>query len=54
MFDRAHFARFLVANKCDIPKAMAHFKEYLQWRKTAKIDNLLVRQLFIDNVFLGT
>lgn len=42
MFDRAHFARFLVSNNLDVTKALNHFKEYLQWRKTSKIDNLLV------------
>jgi hypothetical protein len=42
MFDRAHKARFLVANKFDIKKALEHFKEYLLWRKNSKIDNLLV------------
>jgi hypothetical protein len=42
MFDRAHFARFLVSNKFDVAKALEHFKEYLKWRKTSKIDNLLV------------
>lgn len=42
MFDRAHFARFLIANQFDVKKALAHFVEYLSWRKAQKIDNLLV------------
>jgi hypothetical protein len=42
MFDRAHFARFLVANEFDLPKAIAHFNDYLNWRKQQKIDSLLV------------
>jgi len=41
MFDRAHFARFLVANEFDIKQGLAHFSEYLQWRKQQKIDALL-------------
>lgn len=46
MFDRAHFARFLVANEFDIKQGLAHFSEYLQWRKQQKIDALLVKILF--------
>jgi hypothetical protein len=42
MFDRAHFARFLVANDFDLGKAISHFNEYLNWRKQQKIDSLLV------------
>ena len=42
MFDRATFARYLYANKFDTNAALAHFKEYLQWRKTSNIDKLLV------------
>ena len=42
MFDRAHFARFLVANDFDLAKAISHFNEYLNWRKQQKIDSLLV------------
>lgn len=42
MFDRAHFARFLAGNKFDVKKALEHFKDYLNWRKTSKIDNLIV------------
>ena len=42
MFDRAHFARFLQGNDFDIKKAIGHFNEYLNWRKQAKIDSLLV------------
>lgn len=42
MFDRAHFARFLIANQYDIKKTIAHFEEYLGWRKSQKIDNLMV------------
>jgi hypothetical protein len=34
MFERSHFARFLKANLFDLPNALDHFKEYLNWRKT--------------------
>jgi hypothetical protein len=43
MFDRAHFGRYLHANNFDIEKTLAHFKEYLQWRKQQGVDKLLVR-----------
>mmetsp|Transcript_13548 Transcript_13548/g.13282 ORF Transcript_13548/g.13282 Transcript_13548/m.13282 type:complete len:174 (+) Transcript_13548:26-547(+) len=41
MFDRPHFARFLKANDFSPQKALAHFKEYLDWRQSSKIDNLM-------------
>ena len=43
MFDRAQKARFLVGNGFDVKKAVEHFKEYVTWRRTSKIDNLFVR-----------
>ena len=42
MYNRSHFARFLIANEFNIPKTIEHFKEFLNWRKSQKIDNLLV------------
>jgi len=33
MFDRAHFARFLIANNFNIQATIDHFVEYLNWRK---------------------
>jgi hypothetical protein len=33
MFNRAHFARFLITNDFNIPKTIVHFQEYLAWRK---------------------
>jgi len=32
MFTQAHLARFLASDNFEIPKAIAHVKEYLTWR----------------------
>jgi hypothetical protein len=53
MFDRAHFARFLAGSKFDIKKALEHFKEYLSWRKSSKIDNLLVTSMMLSYLLIG-
>ena len=42
MFDRSHFVRFLISNEFDIKKTLAHFQEYLEWRKAQNIDRLAV------------
>jgi hypothetical protein len=42
MFDRSHFLRFLIVNNFEVKKALAHFEEYLNWRKNQNIDKLLV------------
>ena len=41
MFNEPLYARFLSANNFDVAKALSHFQEYLQWRKTSNIDKLL-------------
>lgn len=51
MFDRAHFAKFLVANNFDSKKALSHFLEYLEWRKQQNIDKLLVSLLPVTNLY---
>ena len=42
MFDKQTFVRFLISNDFDIKKALAHFQEYLKWRKNQNIDRLAV------------